>query len=165
MVDGKILKNKIKMEKLVSIKKITQDEFLKSEEIYNVCSDIYINKFFLEKNFSLDDISGLLFFLYYINDEIVGFATHQDNTFFYLIDSVFNPEYLYSEHQKELVESVIKEIKELDDDVLICAYQSTEEDKDFYTNMGFTLYKDFSIQSPAMFKKGLDLTRFVLEIR
>ena len=153
------------MEELVSIKKITQDEFLKSEEIYNVCSDIYINKFFLEENFSLDDISGLLFFLYYINDEIVGFATHQDNTFFYLIDSVFKSEYMYSEHQKELVKNIIKEIKEVDEEVLICAYQSTEEDKYFYINMGFTLYKDFSIQSPGMFRTGLDLTRFVLELR
>jgi hypothetical protein len=153
------------MEKIVSVKKISQEEFLKNEEIYNICNDIHINKFFLEECISLDGISGILFFLYYINDEIVGFATYQDNTFFYLIDSIFTTEYMYSEHQKELVKGIIKEIKEIDDNMLICAYQATEEDKDFYIDMDFSLYKDFSIQSPGMFRKGLDLTRFVLELK
>ncbi len=40
-------------EKLKMIKKYTQEEF-KTSEIFKICEEIYLNKFFLENEFSLD---------------------------------------------------------------------------------------------------------------
>ena len=72
--------------------------------------------------------------------------------------------YMYTDIQKELASHIISDIKSMDDK-LICAYQADEKDRDFYFDLGFTLYKDFAIQSPGKFNDGFDQTRFVLELR
>jgi len=151
---------------MIRVDKITQDEFSENEELYNICSDIYLDKFFSEFEFSLDGISNLVFFIYYLNDEIIGFGTYQENSSFILIDSLFKDEYVYGDHHKDLVKMIMDEVKLIDADKNICLYQSEQSDCDFYLSFGFTLYKDFSIQSPDMFEEdsGRDYTRFVLEL-
>ena len=144
------------------IERITQDELLQNEEILNIVTKLYFNKFPYESNFSLDDLSDLVFFIYYLNDNIIGFGSHQENSAFYLMDCIFGNG--YDIEKNELVNHIISEIKSIDDQIIICAYQAEESDRDFYLNLGFTLYKDYSIQSPEMFESGLDLTRFVLEL-
>ena len=150
---------------MIRIDKITQDEIIKNSELYNKCSYIYCDKFFYEDDFSLDDVSDLVFFLYYLNDEMIGFGTYQENSVFFLTDSIFIEDYIWGDHHKDLVKHIISEINSIkNNELMICAYQSEEEDRDMYFDLGFTLYKDFAIQSPDMFVGGYDLTRFVLEL-
>jgi len=144
------------------IERIRQEELLKNEELLNIVTEIYLNKFTYEKEFNLDDVSDIIFFIYYLNDKIIGFGSYQENLAFYLIDCIFRNG--YDTEKNELVNHIISKIKTIDNEITICAYQAEESDRDFYLNLGFNLYKDFSIQSPEMFRSGLDLTRFVLEL-
>ena len=137
---------------MTKIIKLTQDELNSNTDLFEICNEIYLDKFYLEDEFTLDDISGLVFYFYYLDDIIIGFGSHQNNNAFYLIETIFFDEYMYTD------------IKSMDDK-LICAYQADEKDRDFYFDLGFTLYKDFAIQSPGMFNDGFDQTRFVLELR
>jgi hypothetical protein len=142
---------------------ISQDEFSKSDELNDICSEIYLNKFYREFEFSLDGISNLFFFLYYLNDEVIGFGTYQENSTFFLIDSIFVDDYIYSDRHKYLVNIILKEVNLITTDKIVCLYQSDQEDCDFYLGLGFNLYKDYEVQSPGMFEPGFDQTRFVLE--
>ena len=144
------------------IERIRQEELLKNEELLNIVTEIYLNKFTYEKEFNLDDVSDIIFFIYYLNDKIIGFGSYQENLAFYLIDCIFRNG--YDTEKNELVNHIISKIKTIDNEITICAYEAEESDTDFYLNLGFNLYKDFSIQSPEMFSPGLDLTRFVLEL-
>lgn len=149
---------------MTKIIKLTQDELNSNTDLFEICNEIYLDKFYLEDEFTLDDISGLVFYFYYLDDIIIGFGSHQNNNTFYLIETIFFDEYMYTDIQKELASHIISDIKSMDDK-LICAYQADEKDRDFYFDLGFTLYKDFAIQSPGMFNDGFDQTRFVLELR
>lgn len=141
-----------------NIKKYTQEEFLKSKE-FEKCEEIYLDRFFLEDEISFEDVSNVLIYIYTFNNEIIGFGSYQPNSAFYLMDITFDTKWRFSEKHLDLFNFIKNEILTIEPNVLICLYQTYEDDYKFYLNQGFNLYKDYG----QFFPPGLDKMRFVLD--
>lgn len=137
------------------IKEYTQEEF-KTSEIFKICEEIYLNKFFLENEFSLEDISDLTFYTYHLDSEIIGFGTSQDNEFFNIVDMTFSEKWEHSDKQIDLLNHIIEDINRENKSVFL--YQTYERDYNFYLNLGFKLEKDYG----NFFSQGKDIMRYVL---
>jgi hypothetical protein len=138
------------------IEKYTQEEFISSEE-FKSCQDIYLNKYFLEDKYSLDDISDMTFYIYKINDEIIGFASFQDNEYLNILDMNFDIKWRYSDKQIELLNYILDNVKKEN----IYVHQSYEEDYEFYLKMDFELYKDYG----DFFMIGSDVMRYSMNLK
>lgn len=145
------------------VKKLTKEEF---QDVYFECGNIYEFKYIYE-SFRLDDISDMTAFIYEKDSVIIGFGIFQDLPHMsHICYTTFIEEYEFSDEEVELTKFIINYIISLNRRLVITSYLTEEKEKDFYEKMGFTLYKDFKIQSPSMFKDtfGRDLMRFVMEI-
>jgi hypothetical protein len=138
------------------IEKYTQEEFISSEE-FKSCQDIYLNKYFLEDEYSLDDISDMTFYIYKINNEIIGFASFQDNEYLNILDMNFIKKWEYSDKQIELLNYILSDVKK--DDIYV--HQSYEGDYEFYLKMNFELYKDYG----NFFMIGSDVMRYSMKLK
>lgn len=137
-------------------KEYTQEEFINNKDVFQRCQEIFLEKFYLEKNLNCDEISDLTFFTVELDEKIIGWGSYQSG-FFYVIEIVFEKEYEDTHYQIELLKHLIDEIGEKS----IYVYQAFERDHRFYLQNGFELYKDYG----QFFDEGLDLTRFVMQYK
>lgn len=143
----------------MNIKKYTQEEFLKSSE-FDKCNLIYSKKYPLENGIELEGYSNLSFYIYEIENEIIGYGSYQINDMMYIVETIFTDEYKYKNEHISFLNYLLNIIKEEQiNDNTIFSYQSMEEDLNFYINNGFKLYKDYG----AFFESGYDNTRYILE--
>lgn len=142
------------------IEKYTQEEFIGSD-IFERCEEIYLEKFFMEESYDLDDYSGLTYFTMIENDGLIGFGSYQDNDYLFIVETIFDDEFVYSDFHKQLVNHIVDQIKSLKrDKFFICSYQPSVEDSKFYQDLGFKIERDFG----SFFPVGKDMTRFVLRL-
>lgn len=150
------------------IKKYLETEFKNNEELFNICKEIYEEKYFLE-DFDLSDISDITFYVYELNNKVIGFGAYQNLDFlFHLCYLTFKKEYELSIYEEELINHILSEIKVINDkNINVSVYLNSVKDKKFYEKLNFKLYKDFKKQTPFMFEnmEGKDLTRFVMELK
>jgi hypothetical protein len=139
----------------MKIQRYTQEEFL-NLFIFEICANLYEDKYFLEE-FSLDGYSDLVFFTYTIDKKIVGFGSHQISSYMCVVDTLFVPEYKYSEHHKELLNHIIDELKDLKQSIF--AHQSLETDYEFCLDNGFVLEKKYELPYDI---DGLDVMKYCL---
>jgi hypothetical protein len=137
----------------MDIIKYTQEEFEKSDE-FLICEEIYLDKYFLEYEYSLDDLGDLLFYIYRLDNIIIGFGSIQIG-FLNIIDTNFIDEFKYSDRHIELVNHIIDDNK-IDD---IYIHLSYRDDYEFYLKMGFKLFKDYG----QFFPIGLDRMRYSIK--
>lgn len=121
------------------IKKLSQEEFSNSE-YFDICADLYEEKYFFEE-FNLDDLSNLTFFIFILNGEIIGFGSHQVSEYMNVVETLFSEGHQYSDYHSELLQFILNDIKDLETSTY--AHQSIQSDYEFYLKNGFKLWKDY----------------------